>query len=123
MIHLTKGIAMTADENCFIVGKARTRADKGIVLDHPRYYTTAVQAVCAALNSAMRQGVADGSITTLRQFINEQDRLNSELRVMLAPLDSGQARIGAAETISAPSEGSYTSGTRTGGNPQLNPVN
>lgn len=111
---------MTADENCFILGRPRTRADKGLTLDNPRYYSTAAQAVRAALLSAMRQGVAEGSITTLRQFVSEQNRLAGELQMMLAPLDCGQPRTMAVETIPAAPEGSYTPGTRAGENRPVN---
>lgn len=92
MIHLTKDLCMKADDCCYIVGKPRTRAGKGTVLDSPTYYSTAAQAVEGALKRVVRQGVADGSITTLRQFIQEQERLRGELERLIAPLDSGQAR-------------------------------
>ena len=48
------------------------------------------QAVSATLARAMRQGVADGSITALRQFIQEQERLRAELEKLVAPLDDGK---------------------------------
>lgn len=86
MIQLTKGFAMIADDYCYTVGKPRQRADGRIVLDKPTYYSTAAQAVSGALVRAMRQGVADGSITTLRQFIQEQERLRGELEMLIAPL-------------------------------------
>lgn len=74
MIPLIEGLAMTADERCYIVGEPRQKADKGIVLDKPTYHPTAAQAASAALRRAMRKGVADGSIATLREFIHEQNR-------------------------------------------------
>ncbi len=92
MIQLTKDLAMTADEHCYIVGKPRQRADKGTVLDKLTYYPTAAQAVSGALSRTMRQGVADGSITTLLEFVQEQERLRDELEKLLAPLeDVGKA--------------------------------
>ena len=40
----------------------------------------------------MRTAVKDGSVTTLRQFIEEQERLNCELKELLTPLEpSGKA--------------------------------
>ena len=87
MIQLTKDLAMTADEHCYIVGKLRQRADRGTILDKPTYHTTAAQAVSAALNRALRQGVSDGSITTLRQFIEEQDRQRTELDKLMSKLE------------------------------------
>lgn len=101
MIQLTKDLWMTADDNCYIVGKPRQSADKVVRLDKPTYYTTMDQAVRGALLRAMRQGVADGTITTLRQFIQEQERLHCELEKLIAPLDGGEVRQNAVETHQA----------------------
>lgn len=90
MIQLINGLVMTADENQYIVGQPRQRADKGTVLSNPRYYPTVAQAVSATLARAVRQGVADGSITTLRQFIQEQERLQGEVEKLVAPLADGK---------------------------------
>lgn len=87
MIQLTKDLAATADENQYIVGQPRQRVGRGTVLRNPRYYPTMARAVSGALSTALRQGVADGSITTLREFIQEQERLRGELEKLLAPLD------------------------------------
>lgn len=87
MIQLTKGLAMTADEHCYIVGQPRQRADKGTVLRKPTYHPTAAQAVSAALDRTLRQGVADGTITTLRQFAQEQERQRTELEKALHKLE------------------------------------
>ncbi len=65
MIQLTDNLAMTADEYCYIVGQPRTRPGKGLTMEKPRYYSTAAQAVTAALETALRHGVADGTITSL----------------------------------------------------------
>lgn len=87
MIQLTKDLAMTADEHCYIVGQPRQRADKGTILRNPTYHPTAAQAVSTALVRAMRQGVADGSITTLRQFVQEQERQRTEINKLLHQLE------------------------------------
>lgn len=91
MIQLTKDLWLSADENCYIVAKPYQTSRKGVPCTNliaPTYHTTAAQAVSAALNRALRMGVADGSITTLRQFIQEQKRLRSELEALVAPLDT-----------------------------------
>lgn len=87
MIQLTKELAMTADSHCFIVGRPRQRVGKALEMLEPSYYSTATQTVQGALNRAMRQGVADGNITTLQQFIREQERLKAELQLMIKPLE------------------------------------
>lgn len=97
MIQLTKDLFMTADDNCYTVGKLNKRRNeaqedrKGRLLDNPTYYTTVAQAVQGALNRSMRQEVKDGSITTLREFIQEQDRQRAELENLIVQLDSGRA--------------------------------
>lgn len=106
MIQLTTHLAMTADDYCYIVGKPRQRAAKGFKMDKPKYYSTADKAVTAALDRALRDAVADGSITTLQQFIEEQRRLNEELRRLLAPV--AQACQGTAEAHIIPGEGKNT---------------
>ena len=98
MIPLIVGLAMTADERCYIVGEPRQKADGGIVLDKPTYHSTVAQAVSAALHRAMRKGVADGSIATLREFIHEQNRQRAELKKLMAPLESDRPRQDAVET-------------------------
>ena len=88
--ELTKNLSMIADDSCYTVGIPRQTADKGVVLGKPTYYTTAAQVVQGALNRAMRQAVKDSSITTLRKFIQEQDRQLAELEKLIAPLNSGE---------------------------------
>lgn len=92
MIQLTEKLAMIADDSCYIIGKPRQRADKGLVMDNPTYYSTAAQAVRGALGRAMRQTVKNNEVTTLQEFIQEQERLCAELERLIAPLDSGQPR-------------------------------
>lgn len=87
MIQLTKDLVMIADERCYIVGKPRQRPDKGIIIDSPTYHTNINQAVLSAIGRSMRLSVKDGSITTLRQFLDEQERLTEHLKELLAPLE------------------------------------
>ncbi len=87
MIQLTKDIVMIADRHCYIIGKPRERPGRPLEVQELTYYTTAAQAVQDALNRAMRQSVADGSITTLRQFIEEQERLKKEFQTLIKPLE------------------------------------
>lgn len=87
MIQLTKDLAMIADKRCYIVGKPKQKPGKAIEIQYPTYYSTAEQAVKGALGRHMRELVADGSITTLRQFVEEQDRRREELENLIAPLE------------------------------------
>lgn len=86
MIQLTDDLWMDADDHCYIVGKPWKRRRGVVELRMPTYYSTAEQAVYGALGHAMRKAVKDGSITTLRQFIQEQERLRSELENLIAPV-------------------------------------
>ena len=87
MIELTKNIFMTADDHCYIVGTPRQREGRSLEIRNPKYYSTAAQAVRGALNLAMRDSVADGSVTTLREFIERQTELQAEFERMIAPLE------------------------------------
>lgn len=92
MIQLTKDLVLIADSECYVVGKPGKSRGKGPELIKPKYYTTVAQAVRGALAITMRQRVADGSIATLRQFIEEQERLQDEFKQLLEPLEGGPQR-------------------------------
>lgn len=81
---------MTADEHCFVVGKPRQRAGRAVEIQSPTYYSTAAQAVRGALLRAMRQAVADGSVTTLRGFLTTQGRIQADFQRLIAPLSVGE---------------------------------
>jgi len=88
MIQLTNELYMTADDHCYIVGKPRKGRGKGVELRNPTYYSTAAQALTGALNRAMRQSVADGSITTLREFAQELERQRLAFEKAITPLEA-----------------------------------
>ncbi len=87
MIYLTDKLAVTADKECYIVGKPCPRADGGVKLLNPSYYTTLAQAVRRAASVTLRAGVQDGSITTLQEFIREAERITAEFNKKLKPLE------------------------------------
>ena len=63
----------------------------------------------------MRQKVAAGEITTLRQFAEKLDRQRVELEKLLAPLETrGEAVQEAAHGLSFASGGRRTTGTENG---------
>lgn len=78
MIQLTDTLALTADEHNYIVGRARQRAARGIVIESPSYFTSITQAVLYAVSQAMRERVAKNQVTTLEQFAEEQARLQAD---------------------------------------------
>ena len=86
MIQLTKELAMIADDHCYIVGKPKQSPGKPVEMRQPTYYSTAAQAVQSALQRTILKAVKDGNITTLREFIQEQDRQRTELEKRIAPL-------------------------------------
>ncbi|MBD5151572.1 MAG: hypothetical protein HDT16_03535 [Oscillibacter sp.] len=86
MIPLTDNLVMISDGRCYIVGIPREGRGKGVELQNPTYYATAHQAALGALERSLRKGVADGRITTLREFIDEQYRQRAEMEKLLAPL-------------------------------------
>ena len=87
MIKLTEDLVLVADERCYVVGKPRQRPDKGILIDSSTYHTDISQAIQYAIRRSMRLAVKDERITTLRQFLDEQQRLTEQIRVLLAPLE------------------------------------
>lgn len=89
MIQLTEKLVMVADKQCYIVGEPRQRAGRPLEINEPKYYSTAAQAAQGALNTAMRQSVEDGSITSLQDFIKVLEQRQAAFRAMIAPLEGG----------------------------------
>lgn len=87
MIKIDENLAIVSDGHCYAVGKPTHRNCGDIFLLRPSYYATMEQALRGALSIALRNGVADGTITTLRQFLVEQERLTAQLKKLLAPLE------------------------------------
>ena len=87
MIQLTDNLFVTADERNYIVGTARQRAGRGIVMDSPSYFTAMAQAVRYAVSQALKERAANDQITTLRQFAEEQERLQADFMKKLEPLE------------------------------------
>lgn len=86
MIELISGFVLTADECCYSVGVPVQDKAGTIRIRTPKYYGTMEQAVQGTLERSLRQRVAAGEITTLRQFAEELDRQRTELAKQLAPL-------------------------------------
>lgn len=90
MIQLTKRLIMKADKHCYIVGEAKHRRGRAVEIKEPKYYSTAAQAVRGALDTAMRMAVEDEEVTTLRDFIREQERQREALEKLIMPLEGGK---------------------------------
>lgn len=109
MIQLTKRLVMTADKHCYIVGEPRQRAGNPQGIKEPKYYSTAAQAVKGALCTAMRMAVENNEVTTLREFIQKQEQLLTDLERLIAPLDGVENRDKTGvEAHEASWEGNYT---------------
>lgn len=94
MIYLTDKLAVTADSECYMVGKPvetvqesggkRCKAPK---LRSPRYYSTLAQAVRGAVSTTLRQKVAASEITSLQEFIRQEKALQEHFTKLLEPLE------------------------------------
>ena len=78
MIMLTDEIGITADSMQYIVGKPMKLPSGGITMSKAKYYVNLGAALQAVVADCARAGVADGSITELRQVVAEQARLEQE---------------------------------------------
>ena len=87
MIQITENLVIVADGHCYAVGKPVYRDRGGVFVQKPRYYSTMEQTLRGCVSIALRNGVADGTITNLRQLVDEQDRLIAQLKELLAPLE------------------------------------
>lgn len=85
MITLPGDLIITADNDQYIVGRARAKVSKGSFIAKPRYYPNLESALRAALQQAMRDKVSAGEITTLQDFIQEQNQMRAELDALLRP--------------------------------------
>ncbi len=88
MIRLTDKLVVTADSECYIVGKPRHRVGKGVEMQSPRYYPTLAQAVRGAVSTTLRQKVASEEITTLSEFIRQEKQLQEEFTKRLEDLEA-----------------------------------
>ena len=94
MITLTDKLAVTADSECYVVGRPvetvqesggkRCKAPK---LRSPRYYSTLAQAVRGAVSTTLRQKAAASEITTLQEFIRQEKALQEHFTKLLEPLE------------------------------------
>ena len=87
MIEITKDLAIISDGRCFTVGKPIYKQSGEVFIQKPRYYSDVRQALRGALSIAVCNGVAAGTITELRQLVEEQERLTAQLKELLAPLE------------------------------------
>lgn len=87
MIYLTDKLAVTADSECYMVGRPAQRRGKGVELRSPRYYSTMAQAVRGAVSTTLRQKVAVSEITSLQEFIRQEKELHEEFAKKLEVLD------------------------------------
>lgn len=87
MIQIAAGLVITADDSQYILGRPVKKRDGKIAVRSPRYYTNLSQAVRAAAVIAVRKKVAIEEITTLRDCINEMERIQREFEKLIEPLN------------------------------------
>ena len=96
MIKLTDTISITSDDLQYIVGmpvERRGKAGKAYIeMIKPTYHINLASALKSAIERAMREKVADGSITTLRDFITELRKLEEEFAKLIQPLETNIVR-------------------------------
>lgn len=87
MIKLTDTLSMSADDSQYMVGKPYTRTEKGesrMTLKDCKYFTSVSAALRYAVDYELRAGVVDGSITTMREYLAECERLYKNLEDVFA---------------------------------------
>ena len=88
MIQLPGGYAMTADETCYMVGVPYKRKKDGREdLTKKLYYTSLSSAMSGTLQRIIRERVAAGDITEMRQLVAEVEKLRVELDTLLRSLE------------------------------------
>lgn len=87
MIELTKNLAIVADGHCYAVGKPVKKQSGDVFIQKPRYYSTMADALRGSISIALCNSVTDGTITSLRQFMDEQQRLTEQIKTLLTPLE------------------------------------
>ncbi len=95
MIQLTDKLAVTADNECYIVGKPietvtvnGEKRSKTVRMRSPRFYPTLAQAVRGAVSVTLRQKVASDEITTLSEFVRQEKQLHEEFTKRLEDLEA-----------------------------------
>ena len=86
MIHLIGDYYMTADKKpgcSYVVGIPRQTEDKRVIMRQAKYYSTVESAVASTAEYALRDGIAAGSITTLKEAVEELHRMNDEIRAAI----------------------------------------
>ena len=83
MIKLTENLCITADSNCYILGVPYTNKKGELVIQRPSYYGNMGMALNAAVDRIVRSKVSDGSITTLRGFVDEYTKASNEFKQFL----------------------------------------
>lgn len=78
MIEVMNGYCIKSDRKQFIIGKTRKDKSGHIRFKDPHYFHTIHGAVKETQRRLLCEKIADDEITTLKQFIDEVERLNQE---------------------------------------------
>ena len=86
MIELLGGYCIKSDRKQFIMGQTRKDKAGHTRFKEPHYFSTMQGAVKEAIRRLLCEKVAGDEITTLRQFVDEADRLKAEIKEIIEPL-------------------------------------
>ncbi|MFR8872571.1 MAG: hypothetical protein ACLVHV_03320 [Oscillospiraceae bacterium] len=86
MIELLGGYCIKSDRKQFIMGQTRKDKAGHTRFKEPHYFSTMQGAVKEAIRRLLCEKVAGDEITTLRQFVDEADRLKAEFKEIIEPL-------------------------------------
>ena len=84
MISLPGGLAITADRNCYRLGRSSKGGER---LWDVTYHNDMQETVRATVRRLMRKQVEDGTITTLRGWLDEYKKITDEFTKRLEPLE------------------------------------
>lgn len=84
MLHLIGDYYLTADPNCYIIGKPTQRGANRIEMRQARYFTALPAAVSAAANLAVREGISSGEVTSLQDAVTQMQRVSDKLKAAVS---------------------------------------
>lgn len=79
MVHIIEDYCMTADSNCYTVGKRKTLKDGKTILVNTSYYSSAIAAIQSALDRAIMDKVAQNKITEINELVSAYKEITADV--------------------------------------------